>query len=142
MKRWLVILLMLVTVCSCERDVLSPKQISHLHRTWLRTQTFQDGRDVTPNKALTFRVEFRLDGQLLYGTQKTLGGCCNPSHFNIEGESVTFSIDTSDPTLFCAQSLCVSTELTVGVRWHITALTDRRLTLTNEKTTLIFEPAP
>ncbi|WP_461052607.1 hypothetical protein [Spirosoma arcticum] len=142
--KWLTLYLVLaITISSCRDDGLAPRQKRQLHKTWLQTQSLRDGRDVILNRAYALRVEFLRNGQLLYGTAKESGGCCKPSLFDIEGESITFTIDASDPTLFCAQSLCSSSsELTTGVRWQVTALTDDKLILTNEQTTLIFEPAP
>jgi hypothetical protein len=141
--KWLTLYVLIVTLVSaCRDDGLAPNQKRQLYKTWLRTQSLRDGRDVTPDKAYAFRVEFVKDGRLLYGTQKAPGGCCSPSFFAIESESIIFRIDAADPNLFCANSVCNASELWTSVRWRIKTVSTSKLVLENEQTMLLFEPAP
>lgn len=84
-----------------------------------------------------FLVQFKPEGQLLYGASKERGGCCDPENFSVQANQIQFFSASPLPGI-CAQVLCRRTYLTVGVGWKIEALTEQRLTLTNEISALNF----
>jgi hypothetical protein len=138
MKR-LLVFLFLGSLLACQDKDAAPNlpTIDGLYRSWQLTQVVTNGQSMPLDPVPTV-VTFPRDGRFRGGQSNDGRWCCEPVAFVGTNTTIQFIWDTSSPD--CALIRCRASVFTADVTWQITTLDDSTLVLTNDKTTLTFDP--
>jgi hypothetical protein len=116
----------LVLIVGCADQNTDPVT---LHKTWQRVGSTTNGEpDTSTWDTRELIVEFRSDGKLLYGLEKSESGCCRYDTFTQTESTLTFEIRENRrgcETVKCAPSPF----FTATPPWLIETLTENRLVL-------------
>lgn len=130
-----IFLLILILFSGCSDSGTDP---ASLYKTWQRTGSTTDGKpDTGYNDIQELIVEFRRDGKLLYGTQKSEGGCCRYGRFIREDSQLIFSVGTVDGE--CAHVKCAPSPFYSTEPWKIERLRADQLILTAGNKTITLK---
>ena len=135
----LLIFLFLGSLLACQNKEAGPNlpTTNALYRSWQLTQVVTNGQPTLLDPVPTV-VRFPRDGSFRGALPNDGRWCCEPVAFEGTNDAIRFIWDTSSPD--CALIRCRASVFTADVTWQITTLDDTRLVLTNNATTLTFEP--
>lgn len=128
MRTTLLSLLLFALLAACRSDSVGPSNL--LLTTWER-------QPVTSLTSTNQLLTFRADGQVRYGTNQDEAGCCQPTHFTVSGESLSF-VDKSGAGK-CALVFCAPSLLIVASPWQIETLTATELVIKSPDQRLVFK---
>ena len=128
-------LLILSLFSGCSDSGTDPES---LYKTWERTGSTTSGMpDTGYSDTEELIVEFRADGKLLYGTQKSEGGCCRYGWFIQKESTLIFGVGTVEGG--CAHVKCMPSPLYSAQPWTIERLRANQLILTAGSKTIMFK---
>ena len=125
----------LILFSGCSDSGIDPES---LYKTWQWTGSTTDGMpDTGYSDTEELIVEFRADGKLLYGTQKSEGGCYRYGRFVQKESTLIFSVGTVDGE--CANVKCMPSPFYSLKPWKIERLRADQLILTAGSKTIMFK---
>ncbi len=107
--------------------------------SFFRTWRVVSATGFHPSTPTMLTVEFARQGKLLYGSNKSAGGCCTPNNFTLVGNQLKL-VNVDPVPSFCANVGCLATVLVVGDAWQIDRVDATGLVLKGENRTITFEP--